>query len=99
MQVNVTVDDNSPQFTYSPEAAWNFGPSCTRCGAKVDESQTLSFTWHDATFYPPTSHGEPTAGEKVSLEINFLGVFERHSDGSNLGWETIEGEVKDGLGR
>ncbi|KAF8995252.1 hypothetical protein BDQ17DRAFT_1250922 [Cyathus striatus] len=56
--VNVTVDDASPDpltgqsITYNPENFWNYGPTCSICGAHVDEQEMYHGTWHDGTYYP-----------------------------------------------
>lgn len=44
---NITVDDNSNQFVYTPSSSWNFGPSCGYCDSKPDSSRARDGTWHD----------------------------------------------------
>lgn len=96
--VNITVDDQNPDpltgntFTYSPSDHWEIGNGCQSCAARLDPSQTLDATWHDATYFASVSGsevqtaslqftGEHSFSLRIRITFNLVSVFaQRFSD-------------------
>ena len=60
---NITIDDtlgdptNNNHFVYSPDNLWQQGNGCSGCTIRPDPNLVSNETWHDTTWFPPSSGG------------------------------------------
>ena len=79
---NITVDDtlgdpmNNNHFIYSPDSLWKPGNGCPSCTVRPDPSLASNETWHDTTFFPPSSGEDPPLIHSASIQFN--GIEQLH---------------------
>ncbi|KAH9927514.1 uncharacterized protein BXZ73DRAFT_102644 [Epithele typhae] len=70
--VNVTIDDLSDVFTYTPSNAWTTGDaSCTTCAPGLQASELMSNTWHQTNLTVNTGTDPPS---EVKAAVSFAGT-------------------------
>ncbi|KAK0466367.1 uncharacterized protein EV420DRAFT_826384 [Desarmillaria tabescens] len=74
--VNVTIDDQSAGWIFSPAEAWNDGASCQGCTAHPEASLAVDGTWHDSTFNKDTgSNDYPNQVLNASISFNGTAIY------------------------
>ncbi|GJE89354.1 hypothetical protein PsYK624_054530 [Phanerochaete sordida] len=75
--VNITVDDQDPSISYTPDGSWTIGQTCptSQCAAQPDPLQAYGGSWHDTSFIPAAAGAAAPTPQNATFSFTGSAVY------------------------